>query len=392
MFAKRMEKVKKSFIREILKVTEDPEIISFAGGLPNPTTFPALALKTAAIEVLDEDAGNVLQYSTTEGYKPLREYICNRYEAKQGISVNPDEILIINGSQQGLDLVAKAFLNIGDKVLIEKPGYLGALQAFSVFEPEFIEIEMENDGPNLIKLEQILIKEKPKIFYAVPNFQNPSGISYSLEKRKAVAELLNKYHTILVEDNPYGELRFMGDNLPSIKKFLGERSILLGSFSKIVSPGMRLGWICACEEFMSKLVVAKQASDLHSNYFSQRVVERFLMENDLDNHIKKITNLYKAQRDCMVNSIREYFPTGITYTEPEGGMFLWVTLPKGVSSLELFDEAISMKVAFVPGDPFYVNESHTNTLRLNYTNSDETAIKDGIRRLSEAIASIINKL
>ncbi|MBV4447065.1 PLP-dependent aminotransferase family protein [Clostridium tyrobutyricum] len=387
-FAGRMNKVQKSFIREILKVTENPNIISFAGGLPNPLSFPIKEVEEASIKVLNENGSDVLQYSTTEGYRPLREYIAQRYLKRFGLKVDADEILITNGSQQGLDLLGKIFLNKDDNVLIERPGYLGAIQAFSIFEPVFNSVPVNNDGVDIDLLEKSLAMNSPKLFYTVPNFQNPSGTTYSENNRKAAADILKKYDTILIEDDPYGELRFIGEDLQPIKTYLGDKSVMLGSFSKIVAPAMRLGWICAKSEIMEKLITAKQAADLHTNYYSQRVVHQFLMDNDIEDHIKKIRKLYKGQRDCMVSMIERYFPEGIKSTKPEGGMFLWVTLPEGISSLELFDLAAKENVAFVPGDPFYVNVKGSNTLRLNYTNSDEKSIEEGIKRLSRAIRKL----
>lgn len=388
-FADRMDHVQKSFIREILKVTVNPQVISFAGGLPNPSSFPVQEIQNAASKVLTEHGNNVLQYSTTEGYLPLREYIAKRYLNKKGIRVDPDEILITNGSQQGLDLVAKVFLNKNDDILIERPGYLGAIQALSIFEPIFHTVPLHDDGVDTDALADALKEYNPKLFYAVPNFQNPSGITYTAQNRQKAAGILKNYDTIFVEDDPYGELRFMGQDVPSMKTYLGDNVILLGSFSKIVAPGMRLGWVCAKHEIMEKLIIAKQASDLHTNYFAQRVVHQYLIDNDVDEHIQKIRKLYKGQRDCMVSMIERYFPGEVKTTRPEGGMFLWATLPEGLSSLELFDIASKKDVAFVPGDPFYVNEKGTNTLRLNYTNSNEAAIEEGIKRLSESIKELM---
>ncbi|SCG86028.1 aminotransferase-like domain-containing protein [Methanobacterium congolense] len=387
LFADRMSKVPRSFVREILKVTEDSDIISFGGGLPNPKSFPHKEIAEVASEVLKYESSEALQYSTTEGYKPLREYIAQRY-LKNGLKVDADEILITNGSQQGLDLVGKVFLNRDDGVIVERPTYLAAIQAFGMYEPKFHSVKLMDDGPDTPALEKLLKNGDSKIFYCVPNFQNPSGISYSEEKRKEVAGIIQENNAVLVEDNPYGEIRFMGRNLPPIKKFLPD-SVLLGSFSKIVAPGIRLGWVVAGEEVMDKLVTAKQASDLHSNYLAQRMVHRFLTEYDVEKHLNKIRSMYRMQRDVMVNSIEEYFPEGVTCTKPEGGMFLWVTLPEGVSSMELFDLAIKENVAFVPGEAFYADDPEINTMRLNFSNSDEKSIVEGIKRLSNALEKIL---
>ena len=382
-FARRMNKIPRSFVREILKVTDDEDMISFAGGLPNPQSFPVEAIKDATSRVLTEDGEKVLQYSTTEGYRPLRELIAQRYK-KQGLQVEVDDILITNGSQQCLDLVGKVFLDRDDGVVMERPTYLAAIQAFGLYEPQFHSVPLLDDGVDTEALEKILKEEEIKLFYSVTSFQNPTGITYSRDKRREVAEILTKHNTLLVEDNPYGEIRFMGEDIPPIKYMIPD-SILFGTFSKIVSPGMRMGWIVAPPEVMEKLVTAKQASDLHSNYFTQRVVYQYLQDNNVDNHIQNIRKLYKSQRDQMVQSIREYLPEGVKHTAPEGGMFLWVTLPEGMSSMDLFKLAIKEKVAFVPGETFYTENPETDTMRLNFSNCCEEEIIEGMKRLGTAI-------
>ena len=383
-FARRMSTVHRSFIREILKVTADPEIISFAGGLPNPELFPVAAMDQASHEVFADIGASALQYSTTEGDAGLRAIIAKRYEAR-GLTVDPDTILVTTGSQQILDICAKVFLDKGDKVVIERPGYLGAIQAFSFFEPEFVTVSLEDDGPNLDELEAAF-KDGAKCFYAVPNFQNPSGVSYSLEKRRAVAELTDRYDVLFVEDDPYGELRFLGEHLPSVFSFCEKPGLLCGSFSKIAAPGYRIGWVVAPDKAVyDKLVIAKQAADLHTSTVSQSIMRRYMETNDIESHVALIRERYGRQRACMVEMIGKYFPEEVQITRPEGGMFLWATLPEGVSSMDLFDAAIKQKVAFVPGRPFYVDGSGENTLRLNFSNSDEARIEEGIGRLGRAI-------
>lgn len=384
LFADRMSSVHRSFVREILKVTENPEIISFAGGLPNPRYFPVQEVARSAEKVLSQCGEASLQYSTTEGYLPLREKIAERY-AKKGVKVTASEILITNGSQQALDLMGKAFLNKGDGVILERPTYLAAIQSFGFFEPVFHSVPLEEDGIDPLQLERTLCRDESKLFYSVPNFQNPTGITYSRDKLKAVAEKLSKSRTVFIEDNPYGDLRFMGEDGPSMRNYLGEDAVLLGSFSKIVAPGIRMGWICACEEIMEKLIVAKQASDLHSNYLCQRILDQYLMDNDIERHISKIRRAYKGQRDFMVEIMEEAFPEDVSFTRPEGGMFLWATLPESMSSLQLFERAIKDKVAFVPGQAFYADGGGSNTMRLNYSNSDKERIFEGITRLAKAI-------
>ena len=389
IFSDRIANVPRSFIREILKVALDGSVISFAGGLPNRNLFPVEELKAATNKLFDEAGKDILQYSESEGYLGLREWIAARYKEKKGIIINPKNILITTGSQQALDLLGKIFLNEEDNVILEKPGYLGAIQAFSVYKPRFIQIPLESYGINLDMLEKTVEDNKIKLFYCVPNFQNPSGITYSTENRSKIADILELKQTILVEDDPYGELRFWGEDKPSLYKFLPEKTVLLGSFSKTVVPSFRVGWIVANDDIMEKLVVAKQASDLHTNYFGQRVIHQYLKDNNIDQHISKIRKAYGQQRDTMVKAMEEYFPLGITYTKPEGGMFIWITLSESLSALKVFEQAIKHKVVFVPGDPFYVGEKNVNTMRLNFSCADENTIRTGIERLGRILKDMI---
>ncbi len=386
-----MEGVEDSFIREILKVTENPEIISFAGGLPNPALFPVEPFAIAAEKVIREQGASVLQYATTEGYLPLREYIADRYLKTSGLKVDPSEILIVNGSQQGIDLVSKILLNKGDKVLIEEPGYLGAIQAISLYQPQFLSVPLLEDGIDLQLVERTLKNHSIQLMYSVPNFQNPAGITYSGEKREELARLLQTYQVHLLEDNPYGELRFSGENLPPIKSTLKELGILLGSFSKVTVPGIRLGWVCADANIMEKLKVAKQAADLHSNYMAQRILYQFLVDNDLDEHISRINQAYKKQKECMVSAMEQHFPESVTFTRPEGGMFLWGELPEGFSTMKLFEKAIEQNVAFVPGRAFHLDGRGDNTFRLNFSNSNEELINKGIACFADVIKDHLNE-
>lgn len=388
VIAKRMKKVPESFIREILKVTDAAHVISFAGGLPNPDTFPVKEIAKACKVVLAEDGKKALQYASTEGYFPLRQYISSRYMEKQGLKIKPEEILITTGSQQALDLCGKVLINEKDKVLIEDPGYLGAIQSFSVFLPVFKTVLLKDDGVDLEGMEKICKKNRIKLFYSVPNFQNPSGLSYSGQVRKNLAVILEKYGVQFIEDNPYGELRFFGKKLPSVKAYFKD-GILLGSFSKIVAPALRIGWITAPKYIMEKLTIAKQAADLHTNSFSQRILYKYLMDNNIDKHIEKIIKVYKSQRDVMIDAILKYFPAGIKHTRPEGGMFLWVTLPDNINSMDLFNNAIKQNVAFVPGAPFYANGGGEHTMRLNFSNSAPDRMRDGIERLGNVIKKMM---
>ncbi|MDQ7834788.1 MAG: PLP-dependent aminotransferase family protein [Humidesulfovibrio sp.] len=382
-FAERMQGAQRSFIREILKITADPSVISFAGGLPNPASFPVTEVAAAAQAVLAESGASALQYSPTEGYLPLRQWIAERYRAKKGMEVDPADILITTGSQQALDLAAKVLVNAGDPVVIEKPGYLGAIQALSIFRPHWRSVPLHEDGPDLEALDKALAGAK--LFYAVTSFQNPSGLSYSEEKRAQVAELLRRHDSFFLEDDPYGELRFAGRDLPPVYKERPEHSLLLGTFSKIAAPGFRLGWIVAKGEVMERLVIAKQAADLHTGSLDQMVVHRFLKDNDFEAHVLRIRKLYGDQCRAMQEAIARHFPKDVAVTEPEGGMFLWATLPEGLSSLELLKLAVERKVAFVPGAAFFVDGTGDNTLRLNYSNADAATIDEGIRRLAECM-------
>ncbi len=384
LFADRMQHIPPSFIREILKVTAQPDVISFAGGLPNPLSFPSEEIREAALCVLTEDSDRVLQYAVSEGYLPLREYLAKRY-TDRGMPLSADEILITNGSQQGLDLCGKIFLNKDDQVLLEAPSYLGAIQAFSAYQPEFKTVPLLEDGVDLTALSELLWEHDIKLFYGIPNFQNPTGITYSGEKRKKLADLLRQHRTLFIEDDPYGEIRFSGEALPPIKQYLPEQTILLGSFSKIVAPGLRLGWVVAKKEFIEKMIVAKQACDLHSNFLSQRIIHRLLIDNDLDAHIAKISSMYHTQKNHMVDMIRRYFPEEIQYTNPEGGMFLWLTLPLYMDAYQLMEEAAILKVAFVPGQTFFLEGKGCNTIRLNFSNAQAAETEEGIKRLGKLL-------
>jgi 2-aminoadipate transaminase len=388
IFSDRIVDVPRSFIREILKVALDHDVISFAGGLPNRDLFPADELRQATINVFDHYGRDIFQYSTSEGYAKLRVYIALQYRT-HGIDVDPKDILITSGSQQALDLLGKTLLNNGDGLIMEEPGYLGAIQAFSLYRPKFLPVPVSEQGIDIQELRRVMNSEKLKLMYTVPNFQNPSGISYSDDNRREVAKLLAGSKTLLIEDDPYGALRFSGNDKISFKKLLPDNTILLGSFSKIIVPGFRLGWVVAPQWIMKKLIVAKQATDLHTSHFTQCIIYQYLENNPLNEHIQKIREVYGKQCDAMLAAMKQFFPEGITYTKPEGGMFLWVELPKNLAALDLFDRAVKDKVIFVPGDPFYVNKSRMNTLRLNFSCVDEKTIAIGIERLGKAIRELI---
>ncbi len=391
-FATRIRKAHKSFIREILKVTAQPEIISFAGGLPLPELFPVRAMERAAVEALSAHGPEALQYSTTEGYPPLREWIAQRYHQRYGHTVDPEQIIITTGSQQALDLAGKVFINPGDSVLVERPGYLGAIQSFSLYEPVFTGVDLLHDGPDLNVLARVLAEAPVKLYYAVPTFQNPSGLSYSREKREAVAGLLRGRDTLLLEDNPYGELRFAGEDAPPmVFSGLEENGLLMGSFSKIVAPGLRVGWLVAPPALRDKLVLAKQAADLHTSSLTQRILHRYLQDNDLDEHLAAIKERYGLHCRLMLQAIERHFPPEVRCTRPEGGMFLWGTLPEGLDAMDLFTLALEEKVAFVPGRPFFVDGTGENTFRLNFSNADPQRIEEGIARLGRCLVQLLDK-
>ena len=391
IFSDRIADVPKSFIREILKVAINKDVISFAGGLPNRDLFPIQALQVAVNKVFEVYGSDSLQYSNSEGFIELRKYIANWYKVNHYIKVDIKNILITNGSQQGLDLLAKIFINEKDDVIIEEPGYLGAIQAFSVFRAKFHPVKLNNNGMDLVELEYALKYSDPRLMYTVPNFQNPSGITYTLENRQAVAEKLKGKNIYLVEDDPYGELNYSGRKNSSFKKIIPDQTILLGTFSKTIVPSFRIGWIIAPDEIMERLLIAKQASDLHTNAFTQMHAYQYLINYNANHHISRIKDLYGKQLNAMLESIDKYFPKEVEYTKPEGGMFLWVTLPEAFSTLRLFNLAIKQNVAFVPGYPFYIGKTDTNTLRLNFSCVDEKTIYEGIKRLSIAVKKILSK-
>jgi len=390
-FSDRISGVPRSFIREILKVTVDRSIISFAGGLPNRDLFPVDELKQASLKVFDTFGSDVLQYSNSEGFIGLREMIAKRYHEKKNLDIPTEDILITNGSQQGLDLLGKIFVNESDPVVIDEPAYLGAIQAFSIFRPRFYTVPLIKEGMDIKKFKSVMSSIKPRLIYTVPNFQNPSGISYSRKNRYEIADIIRGTSTLLIEDDPYGELRYTGQSLPSFKSIIPENTILLGSFSKTVVPGFRLGWIVASGEIMDKLIIAKQASDLHTSQFTQYIVYQYMKDNDLDIHIRKIREAYGVQLKVMAECIDQYFPDGVSRTNPQGGMFIWVEMPAKTSSRKLLDLAMKEKVIFVPGDQFYINRSDSNTMRLNFSCSDEDTIREGIKRLGGAIGQLLKQ-
>jgi len=391
--AQRTNRMKASEIREILKLTQKPEIISFAGGLPAVETFPVEDLITVSTRVLQTQGQKALQYSPTEGYPPLRRMIAERMNRRLQTSVETEEILITSGSQQGLDLVAKILIDPGDIILCESPTYLGAIGAFKAYEPRFVEVATDDDGMIPADLEKKLKElENVRFIYVIPDFQNPSGRTWSLERRRDVMKLVRKFEIPIVEDCPYSEVRFEGESLPPLKSMEGsEWVVYLGTFSKIFCPGLRLAWLVADEPLFNKFVLSKQGADLHTQTLGQMMLAEYLEQFDLDANIEKTIALYRRRRDVMLRGMEEHFPSNADWTRPEGGMFLWVTLPEGLDAYHILDLCLKEDVAFVPGAPFFPNGGHENTLRMNYSASNAERIKDGVRRMAGVINRVIDE-
>jgi len=391
-FARRTKCVKASEVRELLKLTDVNEIISFGGGLPAEETFPVEEMREICDGILFEDGAKAMQYAISEGHIGLRKIIV-KLMAEKGISVGVDDILITSGSQQGLDLAAKVFLDEGDVVLCESPTYLSAINAFKPFYPKFVEIDMDEDGliPEELK-KKLEENDNIKFLYTIPDYQNPTGRQMSLERRKAIVELANQYNLIIIEDNPYSELCFSDNKLPPIKSFDTEgRVVYLSTFSKTVCPGYRVGWVSASQEIINKFILFKQGTDLHTNFFAQMQIARFFEKYDIKKHIARNISIYKSRRNAMLETMKKTFPKEVSYTKPEGGLFLWVTLPEFMNSKDLLVKAMKKGVAFVQGSAFFPNGGHENTMRLNYSGLQEEKIIKGIKILGELLNEEINE-
>lgn len=376
------------FVKMILKAASSPDIISFAGGLPNPVSFPIAGLKAAAAQVLDDYGSQALQYSTSRGYLPLRQFIADQYR-RRGLAVDAGDILITNGSQQAIDTLAAVMIDAGDSIIVERPSYLAALQIFHLYDPTVHTVELTDSGADIEDLRRKVAAADAKFFYTVPTFQNPTGVTYTDEIRRQVAAIIKESNTLLVEDNPYGQLRFSGQEPLPFHSLLGEQCVMLGSFSKIVSPGIRIGWICSTNKQLSaKLLDYKQDVDVHTNILSQMILSTYLEQNDLDEHIKTITALYRHQMETMYGAIKRCFPADVKCAKPDGGMFMWVTLPDNMKAVDLAAKAIEAGVAIAAGDPFYETDRNVNTFRLNYTNCDDATINKGIAILGRLIGEL----
>jgi 2-aminoadipate transaminase len=401
-YAQRTRGMRSSAIRELLKVTLRPDVISLAGGMPAPELFPLKEVEEACARLLKKDGRNALQYSTTEGYPPLREFIIRKM-SRYGIVASVDNVLITSGSQQALDLVGKILIDPGDVIVTGAPTYLGAIQAFSAYQASFASVSLDDEGILVDLLEQKIIETHPKFIYVLPNFHNPAGVTLSRERRERLVSLARQYGVPVVEDDPYGELRFEGEHIPPIVVIdamrNGDRAegyfkgdvIYMSTFSKTLSPGLRLGWIVAPVEVVKRLVQAKQGADLHSSTFTQMLAHEVIADGFLDEHVKEIRDMYRQRRDAMLAAMDRYFPEGVTWTQPQGGLFLWVKLPEGMDSEELLEEAIKQKVAFVPGTAFYADGRGHDALRLTFSNCPTDMIEEGIRRLENAIARRMKK-
>ncbi|MEG1790625.1 MAG: PLP-dependent aminotransferase family protein [Oscillospiraceae bacterium] len=378
------------FVSAILKAGASPDLISFGGGLPNPISFPVQEMEEAARKVLETNGVLAMQYSTTQGYAPLREFIAARYRRSGVEDVTADNIVITNGSQQALDMIAAVLLNPGDELAVEDPTYLAALQTFHLYDPKILPVPLNDDGIDCAALEEMLKTHNPKFIYIIPNFQNPTGLTYTQETRERASDLLKKHDVVVVEDNPYGDLRFRGEGGESFGKYLGAQCSMLGTFSKIVSPGMRIGWVaCRDTALLRKLLDYKMTMDLHTNIFCQMVLAQYLDDNNLDEHIEKIKALYQRKADYMMGCMAKYLPEGVTFTRPEGGMFIWATMPEGIKAVDVQFAAIKKGVVVTAGDPFYEYARGVRTMRINYSNSTDEVIDKGIRLLGDAIREVI---
>lgn len=392
-YSKRVPADGTDAVGAILQAAADPKIISFAGGLPAPELFPVKEMKAAVDKVFEEHGQEAMQYGAAKGVTALREVIQQHVKEKENVDSELDNVLVTTGSEQALDLVGKAFVDPGDTVLVEQPTYLCALDVFRSYGANFASVEMDEDGMKMDALEEAL-KANPntKLIYTVPNFQNPTGRTMTEERRKQLAELAEKYDVYVLEDNPYGEIRFAGQHVPAVKSFDKSGHVFyMSTFSKTLAPGFRLGWLVADKAVVNKLTVLKQSADLHTDNLAQFAVAQFFADNDVDAHVKEISALYGKRKDLMLEGIKKYFPEGVKYTDPEGGMFLWVEIPGVDDTVELFKECLEHDVAFVPGDPFFAGEVQPGAFRLNYSNMKEDQIEVGLKRLGAALTAAVNK-
>ncbi len=389
-FADRIQGIKGNAIRELLKVSQQPGMISFAGGLPSPDSFDIETINKLFINAMERDGKRILQYGSTEGYQPLLDELlkCLR---RQGFDIGLENLIVLSGSQQGINLVSKALLNPGDQVAVESPSYLAALQIFRTYQVEYVVIPADQDGMDIDVLTEKLATEKPKIIYIVPTFQNPSSATLSMERRQQVAKLLSQHEVILVEDNPYGDLRYSGDHLPSIYSLdQSQQTLYLGSFSKTIAPGLRVGYAIGSPDLINKIKICKQGTDVHTSMVSQAIVSEYLNQGLYEPHIEDVKTLYRGKRDLFLAEMTKNFPAEVKWNFPEGGLFIWAELPSGYDARDLFNMAIAEKVAFVPGETFFV-DGRKNCFRLNFSNASEENIVIGLKRLGDALRLLLAK-
>jgi len=392
VLAERTERMKSSIIRETLKLMSTPGLISLAGGMPAPELFPVREFMEACRFVLDNDAVHALQYGVTEGYPPLKQYLVEKMQ-KYGVPAKEENVLIVNGSQQALDLIGKVFLNPGDTVLTDGPTYLGALQAWQAYEARFVTVPLDEDGTRVDLVEGILKREPVKFIYCLPNFHNPAGVTLSLERRRTLVDLAARHGVFLVEDDPYGELRFEGEDITPLVVMHKENTVYLSTFSKTLAPGIRMGWISAPAKVIGRLVQAKQGADLHTSTFVQMVVNDICQRGFLRQHVRHIRQTYKERCGVMLEAMEEHFPPQVQWTRPKGGLFLWVILPQGADSMELMQAAREQKVAFIPGTAFYPEpQDGRNALRLTFSNASPEMIEEGIKRLGRALEQHLSRI
>ena len=386
-FSSRMSQLKGSAIRELLALANKPEVLSFAGGMPAPELFPVDKIKAATDAVLDEQGRVALQYSSTNGFEHFRQQIADRMEAKLNIKTSADNILVTSGSQQGLDFSARVFVDKGDVILMESPSYLGAINAFKACEPTFMEVPTDEGGMVMEELEKILATTpNVKMIYVIPDFQNPTGRTWTLERRHKFMEIINKYEIPVIEDNPYGELRFENENMPALKSLDTKGLVVfLGTFSKILVPGYRLGWVCASDEILSMFNFIKQGADLQTPTVTQLEANKYMEMFDLDKHVDTIRELYKHRRDVMMKTMEETFPKEAKFTHPDGGLFTWVELPEYIDTRKMALQCLEKKVAYVPGGSFFPNGGHENCFRMNYSCMPDDKIVEGVKAIAEVI-------
>ena len=387
-FSIRMDRLKASAIRAVQKrIASKPGVISFAAGLPDPDLFPLADMTASTTRLMEQDGRLALQYGLTKGYGPLIDLLVQRMKDKEGVACSAENITVTTGSQQGLALAAMMFLDEGDVVIAENPSYLGGINACRPYGPTFTGVATDDDGMVMEDLERVL-RETPraKLIYVIPNFQNPTGKAWTLERRKRFMEIVAEYDVVVVEDNPYGEIRFKGEPLPCLKSLDTKGQVVyLGSFSKILSPGLRVAWLCAAPEIAAMAERLKEGMDLQCNQFAQMQVVRYMEEYDIEAHIRRIQEAYKSRCDLMLAKIAEHFPASVKYTRPEGGMFIWLELPEDLDADALLDEAIEAGVAYIPGEFFYANEGPKNTVRMNFTTVSDQQITDGIEILGNVL-------